>query len=175
VIIALDIDSVIANLEEVWIANYNSDYDDDLKISEIREWDISKFVKAECGKKIYDYLNNPGLYKTVKPIENSLEAVKRLSEFGRIIYVTTFHPVQAGKKYQWLQKNGFDVSIENYIECGDKSLIQADMMIDDNYKNLLKFKGMPYIFSQPWNFQYNHMNRIKDWKSFLEEIDEIRI
>jgi 5'-nucleotidase len=37
------------------------------------------------------------------------------------------------------------------VFCGDKSLIKADIMIDDHFKNLDHFEGETIMFIQPHN------------------------
>lgn len=176
-ILALDIDSVLADLMPVWVERYNIDYNDNLTVKKIKDWDMSRFVKPECGKKIFDYLNDPNLYDYVNPIENAWEGVNALKKyFDRVIYVTAFHPMQGAKKFWWLNKFGFEVTTSDYIECTDKSLIKASYLIDDNSKNIKEFSGKGIIYSQPWNYGILGM-RIKSWTEYLnrKKSDEIRV
>ena len=58
-ILAFDIDGVLADLHTAWLDEYNKDFDDNLTISYITQWEMDKFVKPECGKKIFNYLKRP--------------------------------------------------------------------------------------------------------------------
>jgi hypothetical protein len=65
-----------------WIWLYNYDYSDSLDYLDVDEWDVSKFVKPECGKKIFDYLLYKDLYDHVSPIPDAVWGVNMLREFG---------------------------------------------------------------------------------------------
>jgi 5'(3')-deoxyribonucleotidase len=154
-IIAFDVDDVIADLVPVWLARYNVDYDDHLIANDITQWDIFRFVKPECGKKIYEYLT-ADLYNDVLPLPGSLEAVQHARKVGKVIFVTSCVCLHAGRKFTWLNDHGFEVTQDCYVECSDKSLIAADILIDDRPENLETFKGtFKYLIDKPWNHVIN--------------------
>lgn len=55
-IFAVDVDDVCLDLNSVWLEDYNQVYNDNLKTEDITDWIITKFVKPECGNKIFDLL-----------------------------------------------------------------------------------------------------------------------
>lgn len=155
-IVACDIDGVLADIHQIWLDRYNVDYSDHLTVDRITEWDMSRFVKPECGKKIYDYLDDPSLYDEMPPIEGALEGVLELRRAGhRVVFVTSSVNGASGRKLRWLQDWGFfetrRKSEPDYVECTDKSLIRADVLIDDYHGNLAVFHGERIQFLQPWN------------------------
>ncbi len=162
-IIAVDVDSVVAELGPAWLGRYNKDYNDTLTSKDILSWDTHLYVKPECGLKIYEYLKDPTLYDDVKPIPYALECVKYLSQQYRIIYVTTSPIESFGAKYKWLKRYKFISDLSDYVECKDKSLIKADYLIDDNFNNVKQFGGVGYLFTQPWNIKFYWPFRINDW------------
>jgi 5'-nucleotidase len=169
--IAVDIDGVIADLLTRWLHEYNRDYQDVLQPSDIVGWDTHLFVKPECGTKIYDYIKRASIYKRVKPIEGALEAINKLREYGfRILFVTAFEPKFSYAKFDWLNKWGFNVLKNDYIECGDKSLIIANALIDDNYNNIISFPETGILFDAPYNKQYDYKTRVKGWNQVLDFI-----
>jgi 5'-nucleotidase len=153
-IIALDVDGVVADLYSVWFGLYNEDYDDDLTHARVTSWNVHNFVKPECGQKMYAYLDRPTIYDAVEPISGALEAVRRLRDFGhRVVFVTAAVPMSAGHKYQWLMKHGFlgECQRSDYVEAEDKSLIRADALVDDAPHNLRNFVGRGILISLPHN------------------------
>ena len=173
-IIAFDVDDVLASLVPVWLEAYNKDYNDNLTFDQITAWDITQFVKPECGKKIYDYLE-ASLYDKVQPLTNSFCAVQKAREIGRVIFVTSCIPSHMGRKFCWLNDHGFDVGRDDYFECSDKSLIFADALIDDNPENLEVFRGQyKVLVDKPWNEKCKEFIRIDtfadmEWWELLEE------
>jgi len=153
-IIACDVDGVVADLMPVWLVKYSVDYGHTLTPDDIVEWDISQFVKPECGLSIYDYLQDPQLYDDVLPIKGAYEGVEALRKAGhRVVFVTSTHPDFSGRKFRWLVQHGFLTAGEvcNYVECTDKSLIRADVMIDDGEHNIAGFQGDTVLYTAPHN------------------------
>lgn len=167
IIIAIDIDDVIINLIDRWLYEYNQDFEDNLTRENITDWDLSKFVKPECGQKIYRYIEDRTMYDYCQPVKDSLEAVNLLRTMGRVVFVTASTIGSAGRKYIWLKENGYIDHLEDYIESKDKGLINFSFLIDDNYRNVCNQKNS-FLFNQPWNAKYFYAQRIKNWREFID-------
>lgn len=172
--IAIDVDGTVADLHTPWLARYNRDFDDTLTIDKITDWALGAFVKPECGTGIFEYLHDPSIYDDVKPIPGALNAVLRLRNMGhRVIFVTSCNKHMSGRKFQWLADNGFIDTMygtisKDYVEAHDKSLIRADVLIDDYAGNFAGFRGDNVLFLQPWNKRHADMFilRFDDWSEF---------
>lgn len=163
-IIFSDIDGFLGNLISPWLMFYNKDYEDNLSIEDIKDWNIHQFVKPSCGMKIYEYIENPKIYDYVMPIDGSTWGIKKLREFGfRIVFATHSTIGHAGRKFQWLRDFGFIENHEDYIECKDKSLLRGDYLVDDYILNVKSFGRGGVLFTQPYNRQYLHTPRVNDW------------
>jgi 5'(3')-deoxyribonucleotidase len=167
-IIAIDVDDTVANLSDAWLGRYNYDFEDNLTKNDITKWSVHKFVKPECGERIYDYLKDPTLYNFVEPIPHSLEAVNLLKRVARIIFVTAPTLEVMGRKYYWLKEHGYIDSLDDYIETKEKYLINYDYIIDDRWDNV-KGSNDNWLYNAPWNKKYNYPQRIKSWKKFIDE------
>lgn len=153
-IIACDVDGVVAALHQEVLNRYNFDYRDSLIVEDIHSWDMALYVKPECGTKIYQYFSEGDLYKFdyIRAIENAAWGVDQLENAGhRVVYVTTPAPGTNGAKAEWLRQRSFLRDDKDYVECRDKSLIRADVLIDDGAHNLREFIGKRILFHQPWN------------------------
>lgn len=150
-VIAVDIDGVLADLQTELLRRYNADYNDHLALKDITAWDFKNFVKPECGEHVYEYFDAPGLYNNVCVIRGAIGGVEALRANHRVIFVTTPTPKSAGAKLTWLSENGLLDNKKNYMECYDKSLVRADVLVDDGAHNLMNFKKDRILFHQPWN------------------------
>lgn len=154
-IIAVDVDDVCANLIAEWLRKYNDRWNDTLTVADITEWDVDKFVKPECGKKVYHILSEPGLYDRIEPFPWALQAVTELRKLGRVIFVTSCAARSMDQKFAWLQRHGFlpfgRGSVENFIACKDKWLIAADILIDDGIHNVDAFPGAAFLVDRIHN------------------------
>ncbi|MCJ7984909.1 hypothetical protein MUB16_14170 [Priestia sp. OVL9] len=45
-----------------WHNQYNKDYCDSLSVEKLKCWESEKYVKPECGTKIYDYLDQRAFF-----------------------------------------------------------------------------------------------------------------
>jgi 5'-nucleotidase len=156
-LIACDIDGVLAQLHVAWYTKYNRDYNDNLQPEDVTAWNLHEFVKPECGLKIYDYLKDPSIYDDVPPYEDALEAILYLKSQGyRVIYPTSSPTESSGRKFKWLRQYGFIESQRDYVEVQDKSLIRADVLIDDYQVNLDTFVGKKILKARTWNVKYKY-------------------
>lgn len=166
-VVAVDVDGTIADLCSAWLGRYNNDYNDNLTPQAITAWDTSKFVKPECGKKIFDYLKDPSLYDEVKPIDDALDVIRDMEIDGnRVIYPTTTPIESSGAKYRWLKAYGFLENDKNYMEVSDKSLVYAHFLLDDGSHNIQAFRGTGIVYRQPWNSEFNCEFDATDWVDF---------
>jgi 5'-nucleotidase len=167
--IAIDIDDTISEFVENWLRIYNKDFNDNLKKEDILDWNISQFVKPEAKGTIYNYINKPRVFRTAKPIKNALPIINKFREKAkRIIYVTANDG--AGAKLPWLFKYGFIHTSEDFVVAYDKSLIRADILIDDRPENVMSFKGWGILLTQPWNQNIDYEGRVFDWQDLEDKI-----
>jgi len=173
--IAIDIDGVVGDVLTPWLNRYNHHYHDNITPKDISEWDIHKFLKPECGLKIYDYLNDPHLYDDVIPYPDTIQYIEKIKELKyRVVWVTSSPAESSGRKFFWLKEYGFITNRKDYVEMTDKSLIRADVLIDDYFVNIDSFVGKGILFSRYWNLSLKNDPRYlyaKDWNDVLEYIN----
>lgn len=177
-LIYVDVDGVVVDLMSEWLAAYNADYDDKITPIDLNNgWEMTQYVKEECGSKIYDYLHNPSLYTNALPIDGALEGIQKLREMGhRIVFATSTPQGVEGRKLQWLIDNGFiepkDHVFKDYIEISDKHLLCGDILIDDGLHNVDGFKGLGILFDAPHTQKDEWPIRIKGWNNVIKYLEE---
>lgn len=190
-VIALDVDGPCANLHEEWYRRYNRDWDDNLTLDRVKTWDLHKFVKPECGKKIYEYLLAPDLYASVKPVTAAAEVVAILRAEGyKVVYVTMNHVGMTDQKAAWLVQHGFTLETtlgrllpEDLIVTSAKLLIDADLIIDDRASTIRDWvelrRRKAILFDMPHNRHlmddvpstfWSWCGRHNDWGQILKYI-----
>lgn len=170
--ILIDVDGVIADLMPSWLSAYNAEWDDQLQVQDITDWDMTKFVKPECGDGIFTYLSNMHLYDDVLPIDGAVSSVRWLRRHGYDVRFVTSGVYES--KILWLAEQGLllsehSLSSPDVVVTHDKSIIKADIMIDDNLKNLRDFGGIGILFAQPWNNSNdNYYFRAECWSDVIQ-------
>lgn len=154
-VVAMDVDEVCADLLSEWLYRYNLDYCDGLTPKKVRGWGLAEQVKPECGKRIYEILHEPDLYDYVKPIPGALSAVRYLRKLGiRVVFVSSCVAGSVDAKVAWLQRHKFlpaGNSIRDFIACTDKSLIGADVLLDDHILNVEAYQRHAILLTVPHN------------------------
>lgn len=149
--ILMDIDDVLADLVGSIIKLMNQK-GVEIKKEDIVDWQLDQFVPEGAPDRFHDYFGREDIYHYVSGISGGIETVKLARELGhRVIFCTSAYPGTEGKKLQWLNNHGYPTSREDYVECSDKSIIKADLIIDDRPKHIEMFPGAAVVFTQPWN------------------------
>jgi len=166
VIIGIDCDDVILDLMPNWLSKYNLQYNDVLSKEQITDWDVGSFVLPEAKKAFYQYIEEPDIFWTAKPIDGALEGILELKRMGfRILIISANNPFSI--KQQWLKYHGFIDNDKDFIQAYDKSLIKVDYLIDDKYDNVRDTLGYGILFNSPWNKQYDYNPRVNNWKEVV--------
>ncbi len=168
--IAVDMDEVIADYFGEQLDRYQT-------------WSgVTVDVPATEGKRLrecvppehQDYISRiprtPGFFASLKMIEGSRKALELLSEHSRIYIVSaaTEYPNSLGEKYHWLAANFPFIDWRQIVLCGDKSIIRAEYMIDDNIFHLRRFEGEKILFDSPHNRKVpDAVHRVRNWDDVL--------
>ncbi|MBD1364315.1 5'(3')-deoxyribonucleotidase [Mucilaginibacter sp. ZT4R22] len=165
--IAIDMDGVIADVEQQFLDWYQRDYGtlftkDDLAGKN----DDTLFPEAGLARR---FVLSPGFFLSLPVMDGAVEAVKKLMETYEVYIVSAAmeFPLSLPEKLEWLNINFPFISWRNIVFCGDKSIINTDYMIDDHLKNLDNFKGKTIMFHAYHNVSANHHVRANNWDEVL--------
>lgn len=161
-------DSVICNLMSEWHKRYNEDYNDNLSVDKLLCWRSEDYVKAECGEKIYDYLDEPGLFLHLEPLPDAIDVLKRLSKHYDVLIVTSSRTYAYTEKELWVEKHLPFIGKRNLIFSHRKEMIRGDLLFDDAPHNLIAFHktGRTVV---AMNYEYNQqvdVPRVSNWLEF---------
>lgn len=168
----IDMDSVICDLMSEWHQRYNEDYQDNLTVDRLKCWQSENYVKPECGKKIYNYLNEPDLFLNLKPLPHAIEVLERLHEKYEILIVTSSPQYAFIEKDKWVTEHLPFIGRKNLIFAHKKYKVCGDLLFDDAPHNLLEFKETGRIaiaMDYPYN-QDLQVPRVKNWLEFEEAL-----
>lgn len=184
--IACDMDQVLGDIMSPWLEQYNKDYDYYLSPEDITVWNWHELTHPDCQKKIYDYLDNPDLFRRLPVMEGSQEVLELLNYKYEIYIVSAvYNPINIPPKVEWLREHYPFLDEEKFVFTRDKSIIAADYLIDDKPSNLKTFRGGKVLFDAPHNRSVDDYYRAINWydlkKFFLKEhlqfntFDKVRI
>lgn len=162
-ILLFDLDGICCDLMKKWLLHYNRDYGDNLTEQDIVAWEWHTFVKPECGKKIYHYLNRPGFFADLEPIPGCIESLARLQEVVELVVVTASPKEAAGDKMRWVQRHLPFVPKGNIVVTYRKDLVRGDFMFDDAPKNLRNHPAIRVMLDYPYNRDFHDCHRVHSW------------
>lgn len=173
--LCIDMDSVIVDLMGEWYKLYNRDYGDDLTLERVTSWDARSYVKPDCGEKIYEYLNQPGMFVNLKPLPHAIKVLSRLAKKFDILIVTSTPSSNAYcEKEDWVVRNLPFIGRQNLIFAHRKNMICGDLLFDDAPHNLqafLKTGRVAVAMDYPYNRQVL-CHRVSGWLEFERKVDE---
>ena len=124
--------------------------------------------EGEAFPELARWVDTPGFFRNIPVMVGSQRVLLLLNERYDIVVgsMATEFPKSLIDKQLWLQDNYPFISWRQLVFCGNKDIIQADIMIDDHLKNLDNFKGETIIFTQPHNMNLSDTRhkRVDSWQ-----------
>jgi len=165
--IAVDMDGVIADVLEQFFLYDEKDFGTRRTLEE-----ITGKPESISFPKCREYVFTKGFFRTAPVMKESQDILWKLNKQYEIFIVSaaTEFPHSLCEKHEWLNEHFPFITWQQMVFCGAKTIIEADMMIDDHFKNLDHFKRTTFLFSQPHNLLQNagRHRRVNSWKEIAD-------
>lgn len=134
--------------------------------AELQGKHLQDTVPPEYSKKIVSYFYQKGFLRDVPLIADSQEIVRQLYDKYEVFIVSAAMemPYSLEDKFFWLEQHFPFIQWKRIVFCGDKSIINADVLIDDRSLNFEKFTGRPLLFTAHHNLNITGYERVNSWK-----------
>jgi 5'(3')-deoxyribonucleotidase len=161
--IAVDMDGVLADTTEQFFRYDERDFGRRRTLEEITGKPESvSFPKAR------EYVRSKDFFRTAPVMIESQNVLSELNKRYEVFIVSaaTEFPQSLLEKYEWLAEHFSFITWQQMVFCGSKTIVKADLMVDDHFKNLDHFKGTTFLFSQPHNYLQpaGRHRRVHSWK-----------
>lgn len=180
--ILVDMDDVICLHGFMGIVNefLKTEYTED----DAKSYYINDLVPKEKMNDWIDFFKKKNVYDYMELNQDVQEVLKKINDKYELYILTAYifrddpsiSGMQLKNKFDYLQKNLPFINPERYIFLSDKSLINADIRIDDSIKNLEGPAKMKLLFTAYHNKNINeeelnnkNIKRVNNWK----EIEQI--
>jgi 5'-nucleotidase len=170
--IAIDMDETIADPIKKAREWYYRDYGRTFTTEELHGKTLSDIIPPAHKDKIKEYLNTPGFFRDLEIFPNAQEVVKELNKKYKVYILSAAmeFPHSLKDKYDWLQEFFPFLTWQQYCFCGDKSIAQTDIMIDDLTRNFTYFKGKAYLYHGHHNVHEEGYERILNWEDAAKKL-----
>jgi 5'(3')-deoxyribonucleotidase len=158
-------DEVIADAVAEHLRRYNDEFKELLTMADLEGkwlWDVvepSRHAKLEGHMRSEDFFAVLGVMPEARRVMRALQ-----SEYDVFIATAAMEvPTSFTAKYEWLGKNFPFIPSSNIVFCGDKSILRADFLIDDNPRQLRRFSGQGVLFHSHHNVAETEFPRVRNW------------
>lgn len=172
--IGIDIDGVIWDLLTPWIKKYNRVMNETIDISEIKEYNISKYVKNPHA--LYYLLEWDNFWDNMELYDGVYETIEKLNSDPNVaLYIVTSTSYNiCNKKFNKLLELLPMLDKNQIVVTQDKTILCLDWLIDDWENNLKLGYGKKVLVNQTYNENFpNELYSIPRVDSLKEAIDYI--
>ena len=177
--VLVDMDGILADLLPAWLDRYNADYGARLTPDVVREWDLDRYVKPECGRDIYRYLRDPDLFRHLDVVPGAVEGVATLQAAGFTITVaSSAAPIIQAAKRAWLAEH-FGAALADGVQfLPIKADRAADVFIDDSPGQQTAYchahpASLIATLAYPYNTDWTGATRFTSWPMMAQGLVRI--
>ena len=163
--ICVDMDEVMADALSEHLLRYNRHYGERITLEDLhgkRLWDV---VSVDRHDVLDAYMRSNDFFEVMAVMPESQRVMQRLQMNYEVFIATAAMEVPTSflQKYRWLAKHFPFIPASHIVYCGDKSILRADYLIDDNPRQLRRFSGEGILYSSPPNAGIKGYKRVNDW------------
>lgn len=163
--ICVDMDEVMADALSEHLRRYNKHYGERITADDLEGkwlWDVASTDRHSV---IEDQFRSEDFFEVLEVMPESQRVMQRL-QMNYEVYIATAAmevPTSFQQKFRWLERHFPFIPPSHIVYCGDKGILRADYLIDDNPRQLRRFQGEGILFSSPHNLRVKGFRRVKDW------------
>lgn len=174
--IAIDMDEVMSHFSIKCLELFNKEFGENYTIKDLQGKKLAE-LDVRFADKIHEYLASESFFLELEVFKDSQRVIQQLSAHYEIYIVTAAmeFPASLAPKYQWLKKHFSFLNEQNFVFCGDKSIICADYLLDDTPSNLDTFKGKGILFTAPHNTEVTGYTRLNNWQEVAGYLLKLKV
>jgi 5'(3')-deoxyribonucleotidase len=171
--IAVDMDEVIADTLRAQLAWLDHEHGLRWEPSQLSGRRLGDLLPAAVSDSLEALLHDGAFFGTLAAMRGSQDVLRRMSSRFDIFVATAAmeYPGSFFHKFEWLRRYFAFIPPDRIVFCGDKGIIHADVLIDDNASHLRRFAGKGVLFAAPHNHEVSGFEVVRNWAE-VEELSE---
>jgi 5'(3')-deoxyribonucleotidase len=175
--ICIDMDEVIADALGEHLLRYNRDFRARLTPADLRGRWLWDAVPTAHQAALEQYLLSEDFFSSLAVMPDAQRVLERLqSRYDVFIASAAMEiPSSFNAKFRWLAEHFPFIPTAHIVFCGDKSILRADFLIDDNPRQLQRFQSgrngeaggdgprEGILFTSPANALVTGFRRVDTW------------
>jgi 5'(3')-deoxyribonucleotidase len=174
--IAVDMDEVIADALSEHLLRYNQDFPNQLTLADLHGRWLWDAVPPARVRDLERYMLSPDFFRVLQVMPDAQRVLRRLQAHYDVFIASAAMEVPSSftAKYQWLVEHFPFIPTSHIVFCGDKSILRADFLIDDNPRQLRLFQGETpgngacaregILYTSPANVAITGYRRVNNWQ-----------
>lgn len=165
--VIIDCDDVLVPCNQFALELLNNATGNHFQFSDISKWGL---MGNELDSRLC-YFNDPEFVRSQPVYTGAKEFIQELASLADVTIVTSV-PAQCAKMRKEFLRTEFP-NIGSFV-TQDKSMIQADIMLDDNPAHLrMSHCRHPILFLRPWNTKETDFRAVSSYEEFLAFVREV--
>ena len=162
--IAIDMDEVIADTAAMK-QQVLADMGVRITREEARGQEFADMVSEAEANAMAQVMHTGLPFARMEVIDGAVETLRALQEDHEVFIATAAmeYPASCGHKIAWMERNFPFIDRLNLVFCGDKSILNADVLIDDHTRHFDGFMGQGICFSAHHNLDESPECRLDHW------------
>jgi 5'(3')-deoxyribonucleotidase len=162
--IAIDMDEVMADALAEHVRRYNARFEAEVRVEDLTGRHLEDCVPPEHREAAVSMFD-ASFFEDLALLPDCVDVIRELTERFEVFIVSAAMdvPLSFDAKYRWLLRHFPFIPPSHFVFCGDKSIIDADYLIDDRARHFERFKGKPVLFSAPHNSAETRYPRVSSW------------
>jgi 5'(3')-deoxyribonucleotidase len=163
--IAIDMDEVIADTLAKFLHVCKTELGLSLSKSDLAGRNLFDVVGKQDFPTIRTIVFERHFFADLDVMPDSQEVIRKLMEHYEVFISSSAMevPTSFTAKFDWLTRHFPFIPSSNIVFCGDKSVLNADYLIDDNARHFERFRGEGILFSAPHNLHVQGYRRVGGW------------
>jgi 5'-nucleotidase len=164
--ICVDMDEVMADAVAEHLLRYNRDYNTTLTKADLHGKRLWEVVPQRHHAVLDDYLRAEDFFADLDVMPDAPRVLAALQQRYEIFIASAAMevPTSFNAKYNWLARHFPFIPHTHIVFCGDKSILRADFLIDDNPRQLEAFTGTGILYDAPHNISLANYTRVLNWQ-----------
>lgn len=163
--VCVDMDEVIADTLGEHIERYNREHQQTVTKADLTGKWLWQIVQQEHQESLEEILRAEDFFADLPVMAHSQRVLEEMQKHYEVFIASAAMevPTSFTAKFRWLKRHFPFIAPSHMVFCGDKAILNADYLIDDNPRQFRRFQGEGILFSSPHNAMVQGFRRVDSW------------
>lgn len=164
--IAIDMDETIADSLKEHIRRYNTEFAARICTHDLQGKHLEEVAPPDRRDAVRRAVREESFFDCLEVVDGARQVIEQLVREHDVFIVSAAMeiPESLAAKHRWLRRHFPFIPDRNIVFCGDKGIIAADYLIDDEARHFESFSGTGILFSAPHNLGETRHRRAASWR-----------